>query len=57
MNLEARWINNKNIIYIESDNNISLKVNKDAKVNINKYKIDFAYIISESIILYTRELF
>ena len=54
LNIYFKKINNKNIIYIERNNNINIKIDKNIKIDINKNKIDFFYIINKDIILYLR---
>ena len=49
-------ISNKNIVYIKNNNNFNNKIDKNAKVSINKNKINLLYIVSKDIILYAREL-
>ena len=45
-------ISNKNIIYIEGDNDINIEISKYIIVDINKNKINFLYVVSKGIILY-----
>ena len=54
--ISPKGASNKNIVYIENNNNIRLRVYKYAKVYINKNETDFAYIVKKGIILYIREL-
>ena len=57
LNIYFKKVNNKNIVYIESNNNIDIEINKYVEVNINRDKINFFYIINKNIILYSRRLF
>ena len=57
LNIDFIKIDNQNIIYIESDNDIFLNVYKHAIIRFDKYKIKFFYILREVLILNLKELF
>lgn len=56
MDIRTRRVGDEDIVHVEGNNDISLWVNEDAEVGIDRYKLNLAYVVSEGVVLYSRGL-